>query len=429
MQKTFGSLLLGALFLASCVPGARAQTVTYDIHFTNSIPKDGPSPSSGSFVYNYATGSFVKFTVVWDGLTFDLTSTANNPEVTSGAPACIGTATGAAATLALMTQCDTANPATTTTYWYGINPNFPERVLRNAAFTFITFPAPLPSSGEAEMSTVVPGTGTGHVAQGPFTVSEVPIFPHYLGGAAGQIIHIVAGPVMVPPGVPVEANLGFVDINGNSVGPNSTVTLNAGEAASLDLIVDTLVGQSGQRVEVRPVVEIAGAGAAASAVALTPPTVELPEVTEIFDHLTGDGTVLVPGEIAYPPNPQFAFQGLAARQTMRLIVAAVPPNFCVGTLGFVNKDGSPVGPSLQVNLAPGQAALLDLNSATLGLQPGQRMELQPMVRGTPATAARPAVSSACLANAEVFDNATGRSATYQTGASALPNRAVTKPAN
>ena len=428
MRKTLGILLFAELFLAISAPSARAQTVTYDINFTNTIPADGPSPSSGSFEYNYLTGSFVRFTVVWDGLTFDLTSSANNPSITSGPPACIGAATGPAATLALMTQCDIANPATTSTYWHAINTNLPVPAPKIAVFGFVTVPLPTPSSGEAVFGKDLPGTGTGDAAEGPFTVSIVRPKVPYFGGGLGQIIHIVAGPVMVPPGVPVELNLGFVDINGNSVGPSRTVTVGAGETASLDLIVDQLVQQLGQRVEVRPVVEIAdigtavgaAAGAPAGAAAPAPPPVELPEVTEVFDRLTGYGTVLVPAKTAFPPNPIFALQGLAGGQTIRLAVSAFPPNPCAGTLGFANKDGSPVGPSLQVNLQPGQAALLDLNSATLGLQEGQRIELQPVLSTTPSTAARPPVPSRCMANAEVFDNATGRTGTYQTGAKELP---------
>jgi len=424
MQKTLGILLVAQLFLAISAPSARAQTVTYDINFTNTIPTDGPSPSSGSFEYNYLTGSFVRFTVVWDGLTFDLTSSANNPGITGGSPACIGGATGPAATLALMTQCDIANPATTSTYWHGINTNLPVPAPKIAVFGFVTVPLPTPSSGEVVFGKDLPGTGTGDAAEGPFAVSIVGPRVHYFGGGIGQIIHIVAGPVTVPPGVPVELNLGFVDINGNSVGPSRTVTLGAGDTASRDWSVDQLVQQLGQRVEVRPVVEIAdisaAVGAPVGAAVAAPPPVELPEVTEVFDRLTGYGTVLVPAEDAFPPNPVFAFQGLAGGQTIRLVVSAFPPGPCAGTLGFVHRDGSPAGPSHQVSLQPGQAAMLDLNSVTLGLQAGQRIELQPVVSTTPSTAAGAPIPSACLASAEVFDNATGRSGTYQTGAKELP---------
>lgn len=420
MQKTLGILLLAELFLAISAPGARAQTVTYNIHFTNSIPVDGPSPTSGAFEYDYLTGSFVRFTVVWDGITFDLTSSANNPDLTSGPPACIGSATGPAATLALMTQCDIANPATASTYWHAINTNLPVPAPKIAVFGFVTVQLPTPSSEEAVFGQDLPGTGTGDAAEGPFTVSIVSSRPPYLGGGIGQIIHIVAGPVMVAPGVPVELNLGFVDINGISVGPSSTVRLGAGDTAALDLNVDTLVQQLGQRVEVRPVVEIADIGAAVGAAAPPPLAVELPEVTEVFDALTGYGTVLVPAKSAFPVNPVFAFQGLAGGQTIRLLVSAFPPGPCAGTLSFVHRDGSPAGPSLQVNLQPGQAAKLDLNSVTLGLQAGQRIELQPVVTVTPSTAAGAPISSACLANAEVFENDTGRTGTYQTGAKGLP---------
>src|SRR5579863_7894850 len=70
----FASLLLAA-------PAADASPLSYDIDFT-AFNFMGPPPTSGSFTYDAsaAIGSqFSDFTVVWDGLTFDLTAAANNP--------------------------------------------------------------------------------------------------------------------------------------------------------------------------------------------------------------------------------------------------------------------------------------------------------------------------------------------------------------
>ena len=239
-------------------------------------------------------------------------------------------------------------------------------------------------------------------------------FPHYVGGAFGQIIREVAGPVVVPPGVPVEVNLGFVDLNGNSIGPSMTKTLTTGETAILDLNVNTLAPQSGQRVEVRPVVTVVSGPAGPNAVS-TAPVISLRDVTEVFDAQTGAGTVLVPGEAVFPPSPAFEFQGVAGAETMRLIVSAYPPAPCAATLRFVDDSGSPVGMSMPVNLEPGQTASLDLTANMLGLQPGQRMEIQPIVSTMPSVTSGPPIRSACLGSAEVFDQVTGRTATYQSG--------------
>jgi hypothetical protein len=247
--------------------------------------------------------------------------------------------------------------------------------------------------------------------------ASIPI-PHFVGGALGQTIQELVGPA--PLGLSVEVNLGFVGPDGNSIGPNSTVTLGPGETAPLDLNVDTLVQAFGQRVEVRPVVTVVKV----TDVSLQPvnlivtPAVALREVTEVFDTSTGFGTVLVPGKTMFPPNPIFELQGLAWEQTMRLIVSADPPNPCAATLGFVDSKGSPMGQSMQVDLKPGDTEWLDLNANTLGLKLGQRVEVQPIVTMT-------SPASSCQASVEVFDDVSGRTWTHQDpgsgGAQNLPN--------
>jgi hypothetical protein len=57
----------------------RATPTTYLINFTAT---SGVAPTSGSFIYDPSTG-FSNFTVVWEGVSIDLTFSAGNPFVAS----------------------------------------------------------------------------------------------------------------------------------------------------------------------------------------------------------------------------------------------------------------------------------------------------------------------------------------------------------
>ncbi len=57
---------------------------------------------TGSFTYNAATSQLSNFTVSWDAVTFDLTSSANGFSGGLGAPACVGNLSGGAAAFALL---------------------------------------------------------------------------------------------------------------------------------------------------------------------------------------------------------------------------------------------------------------------------------------------------------------------------------------
>jgi hypothetical protein len=104
-------------------------------------------------------------------------------------------------------------------------------------------------------------------------------------------------------------------------------------------------------------------------------------------------------------NPQFGMIGLAAGQTLRLNVVAFPPSPCDATIGFLNSDGVPPPNSISkvVTLSPGQAGLVDLTAASLGIQLGQRQEVQPVVTLMPVAN----MTSQCAASVEIFDTATG----------------------
>jgi hypothetical protein len=84
-------------------------------------------------------------------------------------------------------------------------------------------------------------------------------------------------------------------------------------------------------------------------------------------------------------------------------VVAFPPNPCIGQLSFVNSNGVQVGNALTVQLAPGQAASLDLPGSTLVTKLGQRAEVQPIVT---------APNGGCVASTEVYVNGLGSTSVY-----------------
>ena len=93
------SLLMG---LVGAAATASAGPILYNINFTTA---SGIAPTSGSFLYDDAAANpFASFLVVWNGMSFDLTASANHPTVTNGCdPATPGTATGQDSFAALFT--------------------------------------------------------------------------------------------------------------------------------------------------------------------------------------------------------------------------------------------------------------------------------------------------------------------------------------
>jgi len=92
MNRSFWSLLVGALEVVACAtclaPAATASPVAYTINFTAT---SGSAPASGQFSYDSAqpAGSkFSSFAVVSDGITFNLTPSANNPSFSNPGGTC-----------------------------------------------------------------------------------------------------------------------------------------------------------------------------------------------------------------------------------------------------------------------------------------------------------------------------------------------------
>jgi len=205
-------------------------------------------------------------------------------------------------------------------------------------------------------------------------------------------INLVAYPVD-----PCFAQLGFQNSSGSAVGTTLRVTLQPGQSASLAINGNTLANSFGQRVEVLPTVvpnPNSAPGCQASA--------------EVFDSVLGITSVLVPGAVGYPLNPELGMLGVTVLQTVRLNMAAYPTDPCIGQISFLNSNGELIGNSLMnVNLSPGQATFLELPGSTVVTKLGQRAEVQPVV--TPSPSSGPNV---CVASAEVYYNGLGTTATY-----------------
>lgn len=247
------------------------------------------------------------------------------------------------------------------------------------------------------------------------TGAPVGVTGAFFGPGLSQILHLVAGPITPSPGTPVEAQLGFLDMNGNLIGPTSRVTINPGETQSLDLNASQFVNQFGQRIEVRPVITFLPNPAGAA-----PAVEQLSASVQILDALSGFGTVLEPlaqpGASASSLVPQI----LAGGQTMRFNAVAGAANSCTGQISFADNNGSPMGPSMPLNLAPNAGTSLDLNADSLSLKLGQHIEVQPILTVTPQVTAGPPLNSVCLASVEVFDHLSGRTWTYQSASASLP---------
>jgi hypothetical protein len=230
--------------------------------------------------------------------------------------------------------------------------------------------------------------------------SSPPVYPWY--GSIVNLSVIVAGPVTPPPGTPVEAQLGFMDLNGNLIGQLTNVTLLSGQVASVSLNSNLVVHAAGQVSGVQPVV-------------MFPPGGFVPGIyaaTEVSDGATGTGRVLsvVVGD---PTEPLSVLgpQGIAGGQLLRLAASAFSPNPCVAALSFTDRNGNPVGPAVQVDLSPGHAQALDLDATVLGLQSGHRAEVQPVAALL--APVNSLAASRCSISAQTLDKTSGQPGTYQ----------------
>jgi hypothetical protein len=155
MQKTLWVVTL--LFVASAAPLARAGSIiNYTITFATST---GTNPTSGSFTYNSTTPQFSNFLVTWDGITFNLTSSANNPSTDSSG--CSGEASTPAYAFEIMSQTVTGCPSKPVYDWLA------EYITTSPAHTFFSFLLfTAPGSDGIAQNLMPPPPGSTVVGQG-----------------------------------------------------------------------------------------------------------------------------------------------------------------------------------------------------------------------------------------------------------------------
>jgi hypothetical protein len=103
--------LAGAIVIATSWQ-AMASVIHYDITFTGGSPIP-----TGEFDYDASVPEFSNFIVLWDGLSFDMTGSANSPIFNSGSdfslPLCGASSVNAALTFGILTS----NGCTTSVFW------------------------------------------------------------------------------------------------------------------------------------------------------------------------------------------------------------------------------------------------------------------------------------------------------------------------
>jgi hypothetical protein len=152
------SALLSAVIGAPAAMADVVDQVKYTINFTGT----GTLPTAGSFTWDPDTTSFAAFSVTWDGTTFDLTSDANAPFIFPATPPCLGGATGAAGSFALLTGACTPAPPGFVTSWnagapigdtdrlFGFETNLPPDSLEIILVADLIFNNPTAVSGHGQ---------------------------------------------------------------------------------------------------------------------------------------------------------------------------------------------------------------------------------------------------------------------------------------
>jgi len=251
---------------------------------------------------------------------------------------------------------------------------------------------------------------TGFIVFGPGGIPPYLIFDPVSAAPTQTLrITVIDGPIRVPPGVPVQAQLGFQNSAGAPVGPSTVVNLNPGQTAFLDLDASTLI--SSGRILLQPVVTAVPGAPLGNIIGGS-----LSGSLEIYNTGIGVGSVFYPG-IPVPPvsnitgPASFVPQGVAHGQSIQIDAAAPPDSPCAALLSFEDIGGNRVGPEQNVNLSPGTMASLSFN-ANAHTKLGRQEFVPLLVPSNPAGA--PGAASACLGAVEVYSQHTGDTATYQT---------------
>lgn len=170
-------IVLAALFVGIFAPIAHADTVTnYAITFT--LTSGSPAPAIGTFAYDSTVPSFSNFLVLWDGVTFNLTSGANSPASIGPYAACLTSTSGASASFSLLTNC--AGDPDTNWSADGIGFQFAEVVPPAPNGVLLIFAA---FSSPTTCGPPTPGEGPCAVAQGDYSISICTAGAAVVGGA------------------------------------------------------------------------------------------------------------------------------------------------------------------------------------------------------------------------------------------------------
>jgi hypothetical protein len=199
-----------------------------------------------------------------------------------------------------------------------------------------------------------------------------------------------------PPQPCGTVKLGFQNSNGVAEGPSETITLAPGHSVSLTY---SPVIAFGKRLEVLPTVVANPSVIAKPATPTLAGCVASVEVIRL-----GVTTVLVPGAVAFSPNPVFGMLGVTSLETVRVNVVAYPPNPSSGTISFVDENGVQIGGSMQFHLNPDQATFFELRGSAL------RSEVRPLVTLT---------GGGGIASAEVYETSSGLTTTFYPQSSQL----------
>lgn len=145
----FAGTLLAAFFATSV---GRAAPIGYVINFnfngSSALPpsaQDPILPTSGSFTYDSATDTFSNFHVLWNGLNFDMTGSANNP-LDFYSPSCLNGLTDGAASFAFLEgSCNPPQGGGSTVWIVG-------RLQESPTFEFLSSD---PSKGQGGVSALI----------------------------------------------------------------------------------------------------------------------------------------------------------------------------------------------------------------------------------------------------------------------------------
>jgi PEP-CTERM motif-containing protein len=154
------ALALGVIALVAWPAHADTFT-TYTINFTTT--SGSPAPLSGSFIFDSTNPQFSNFITTWNGGTFDLTSSANNPSI--GGSGCAGEPSNASTGFSLMSQSLTG--CTPEYAWFGMDAS------GLLGFQFVAFNN---GTGLDAIATGVPDR-TFAVASGTWSISPVAAVP------------------------------------------------------------------------------------------------------------------------------------------------------------------------------------------------------------------------------------------------------------